>query len=77
MGHVVTCCDVTMCTRLKTYSLMLRGLRHVVFVNKATRNVSKLNAVTNLYSEMNILYLIIEKKQAVEKALLFSYLILK
>ena len=47
------------------------------FVNKATRNVSKFNAVTNLYSEMNILYLIIEKKQAVEKALLFSYLILK
>ena len=35
------------------------------------------NGVTNLFSEMNIVYLIIEKKRAVKKALLFSYLILK
>ena len=35
------------------------------------------NVVANLFSEMNIVYLMIEKKRAVEKALLFSYVIEK
>ena len=47
-----------------------------IFVTKATLDVSKLMLFTNLYSKMNIMYLIIEKKQAVKK-LLFSYVIEK
>ena len=48
-----------------------------IFVTKATLDVSKLTLFTNLYSKMNIMYLIIEKKRAVKKALLFSYVIEK
>ena len=44
-----------------------------IFVTKATLDVSKLTLFTNLYSKMNINYLSIEKKRAVKKALLFSY----
>ena len=48
-----------------------------IFVTKATLDVSKLMLFTNLYSKMNIMYLIIEKKRAVKKALLFLYVIEK